>query len=72
MALSFIYNFIVLSVACGGLLYLGMSLSPAVGVCLMILQSALLALNTYRVLLKPLDADLPQENHHLIMQTAQA
>jgi Cu2+-exporting ATPase len=72
LALSFIYNFIVLSVACGGLLYVGMSLPPAMGVCLMIIQSALLALNTYRVLLKPLEPILSEESSSFILQTAKA
>jgi Cu2+-exporting ATPase len=53
LSLSLTYNFLVLSVACGSLLLAGLSLHPAIGVCLMILQSALLGLNTYRTLLTP-------------------
>ncbi len=55
---SFAYNLAVLTLACGGLLMFGMVLHPAIGVSLMIVQSALLALNAYRILQKPLELEL--------------
>lgn len=53
LAFSLTYNFLILSFACGSLLIGGLTLHPAIGVCLMIIQSALLGLNTYRTLLMP-------------------
>lgn len=55
LMLSFAYNFLVLSVACGALLAFGIVLHPAIGVTLMIVQSALLALNVYKVYLQPVE-----------------
>jgi Cu2+-exporting ATPase len=58
---SFAYNLAVLTLACGGLLIFGMVLHPAIGVSLMIAQSALLALNAYRILQKPLELELGEQ-----------
>lgn len=66
LMLSFAYNFLVLSVACGALLAFGIVLHPAMGVTLMIVQSAMLALNVYKVYLQPVDevsqADFSRNN----------
>lgn len=70
LTMSLVYNLIVLGVACGALLVFGISLPPALGVCLMIIQSALLALNTYRVLLQPIsqneECELQHDDRHVL------
>jgi len=48
LCLSLVYNLVILTCACGALCML----PPALGVGLMMLQSLLLSLNTYRVLLQ--------------------
>lgn len=57
LVISLAYNLIVLGVACGALLAFGLSMPAALGVCLMILQSGILALNVYRVLSKPIHTE---------------
>ena len=47
LAFSLIYNLLSLTLACGLLLSFGISLHPALGVALMILQSACLGFNTW-------------------------
>lgn len=47
---SLIYNCLSLGLSCAFLLILGISLPPALGVCLMIIQSAILTWHTYTLL----------------------
>ena len=63
LSLSIIYNFLVLGVTTAGAMLAGWSLHPAVGVLLMIVQSALLVLNTYRTLLSPVDNEASLERN---------
>jgi P-type Cu2+ transporter len=53
--ISFAYNIVMLSLACGSLLALGFAMHPAIGACMMILQSMCLVWNNYRISQLPLE-----------------
>ncbi|MDR3477211.1 MAG: HAD-IC family P-type ATPase [Gammaproteobacteria bacterium] len=53
LVMSLVYNMTVLLAAGGALLAVGFSLNPAIGVALMVIQSALVLANQYRIKQKP-------------------
>ena len=53
--ISFSYNLLMLSLACGALLAFGFAMHPAIGACMMIIQSVCLVWNNYRISQLPLE-----------------
>ena len=53
--ISFAYNLLMLSLACGALLAFGFAMHPAIGACMMIIQSVCLVWNNYRISQLPLE-----------------